>query len=327
MQRDYLISNIRIIATFIVVVGHSIMLYSNWELIPVSHFTPPHLLIYAKHIINLVQMTLFFSLSGYLHQHLINKGRSLSLKSLLTKKFLRLFIPYIFVSLIMITVKLHVNYCNWQELTEFEIVKKLLLMENDSHLWFLPALFQVFVLHFLLSRIEHKNIELGIALLISICSIYIPLNYMLHSGDALKYLFWFYLGCWVKSNEIRIEAFYKKYKFVVILVFILSVIISFLPGLGRTKSLIIQYISSISFITIMYSSTTKSKISNITEVLDRNSFAIYLFHIPVVYLIFYYNNYINPYIISTLCIVASYIVSITIGEIIRRSKLRILIGE
>lgn len=272
-------------------------------------------------------MTLFFSLSGYLHQYLINKGRNLSLKSLLTKKFLRLFIPYIFVSLIMIAVKLHVNYCNWQELTDFEIIKKLLLMENDSHLWFLPTLFQVFVLHFLLSRIGNKNIELGIAIFISICSIYIPLNYMFHSGDAIKYLFWFYLGCWVKSNVIGIEVFYNKYKAVILLIFILSIMISFLHDLGRTRNLIIQYISSISFIIIMYNSTTKRKVSNITEILDRNSFAVYLFHIPVVYLIFYYNNNINPYIISTLCIVASYIVSITFGEAIRRSKLRILIGE
>lgn len=328
MERNYLISNIRIIATFIVVLGHSIMLYSNnWGLIPINHSTPPNLLTISKKTIDLFQMPLFFSLSGYLHQYLINKGKIITLKSLLTKKFLRLFVPYIFLSIIMLYIRLYVNYCNWQELSNLEILNNLLFMRNDSHLWFLSALFQIFILHYFISHIKRNNIELILALCISLTSSYLPIGYLFHTGDALKYLFWFYLGCWIKNNQTQIQFSYNKSKSAIILLFLLSLTLSFLLRQGRTTHIIIQYMSSILFIFIIYNTVSTKKCYKGMEILDKNSFAIYLFHIPIIYLIFYHNNNINPYIISFLCIVVSYIASITLGNIIRKSKLKILIGE
>lgn len=286
MERNYLISNIRIIATFIVVLGHSIMLYSNnWELIPISHSTPPKLLIISKRMIDLIQMPLFFSLSGYLHQYLINKGKTITLKSVVTKKFLRLFIPYLFLSIIMVFVRLHVNYCNWQELSNTAILKNLLFMRNDSHLWFLPTLFEIFILHYLISRIKNNYIELITALFISLISIYLPIKYQFHTGDALKYLFWFYLGCWVKYKESSINLFYQKYRLMIICVFLLSLTLPFWLEQGRTNNVITQYISSILFVLLIYNSVSSNQISKYTELLDKNSFAIYLFHIPIIYLI------------------------------------------
>lgn len=62
------ITNIRVLAILIVVFGHSIILYSSaWNLY--STINKVQVLDYIKDIINLIQMPLFFSISGYLFMY------------------------------------------------------------------------------------------------------------------------------------------------------------------------------------------------------------------------------------------------------------------
>ena len=160
---------------------------------------------------------------------------------------------------------------------------------------------------------------------ISIGLIFFPLNpqYTFRSVPHI----WFYLGCWVKYKESSINLFYQKYRLMIICVFLLSLTLPFWLEQGRTNNVITQYISSILFVLLIYNSVSSNQISKYTELLDKNSFAIYLFHIPIIYLIIFYNHNINPYIISSLCVIISYIISIALGSLIRKSKLKILIGE
>ena len=59
------ISNIRAVAIILVVLGHSIILYSSaWDLYGTKWSVP--LLDTMKKVIDIIQMPLFFSLSGYL---------------------------------------------------------------------------------------------------------------------------------------------------------------------------------------------------------------------------------------------------------------------
>ena len=64
-QRDYRIDNLRALAILSVVLGHSIILYSpEWQIYQTTQSSA--LFSQIKHFINLYQMPLFFSLSGYL---------------------------------------------------------------------------------------------------------------------------------------------------------------------------------------------------------------------------------------------------------------------
>lgn len=64
-KRNYALDNIRAIAIIVVVLGHSIILYSSdWGAYNSAVYYP--FLDYLKKFINLFQMPLFFSLSGYL---------------------------------------------------------------------------------------------------------------------------------------------------------------------------------------------------------------------------------------------------------------------
>ena len=81
---------LRAIAIIIVVLGHSIILYDpSWTL-----YEPEKESLFMRELkgyINIIQMPLFFSLSGYLFFYSAEKY---SFKEFLLKKFYRIIVPY-----------------------------------------------------------------------------------------------------------------------------------------------------------------------------------------------------------------------------------------
>lgn len=66
------IVNIRALAIILVVLGHSIILYSSkWDLYETINQVP--ILDNMKRIIDIIQTSLFFSISGYLFYYSLNK--------------------------------------------------------------------------------------------------------------------------------------------------------------------------------------------------------------------------------------------------------------
>ena len=71
-MKNLKVVNIRAIAIIIVVLGHSIILYSPyWGIYQTSNKV--YIFEVLKDIINIIQMPLFFSLSGYLFYKTISK--------------------------------------------------------------------------------------------------------------------------------------------------------------------------------------------------------------------------------------------------------------
>lgn len=160
MQRDRLnnIVLLRCIAIIIVVLGHSIILYSSeWSLFETEYSLP--CLDVVKKIINLFQLPLFFSISGYL----INKSNEYSLKNCILKKSKRLLVPYLFCALLwMIPIRCVIDY-RWQignDISWWKALCKIIILGNDNgHLWYLPTLFLCFVCNYLMDYIHKKSLE------------------------------------------------------------------------------------------------------------------------------------------------------------------------
>ena len=92
--RDYSIDNLRALAIFAVVFGHSIILYSSqWSLYTTSIEVP--FLDVTKKIINIIQMPLFFSISGFLFYFTDKKKE---LYEIILDKLRRIGIPFVFFS-------------------------------------------------------------------------------------------------------------------------------------------------------------------------------------------------------------------------------------
>ena len=86
------ISNIRALAIIVVVFGHSIILYSsNWNIYTTKYTMPT--LDLLKRVLDMFQMPLFFSISGYLFYFTYAKRRGIL--HLINSKIKRLIVPYI----------------------------------------------------------------------------------------------------------------------------------------------------------------------------------------------------------------------------------------
>ena len=86
------VGNIRTLAILLVVLGHSIILYSTgWNLYETTQQSL--FLAWLKRAIDIPQMPLFFSLSGYLFVFTHRKRQSFGL--LVKNKLLRLILPYL----------------------------------------------------------------------------------------------------------------------------------------------------------------------------------------------------------------------------------------
>lgn len=88
------IENLRAVAIILVVLGHSVILYSDkWALYPTTVSAPP--LNGLKDIINLIQMPLFFSISGFCLVYSLNGKRSF--RGFLKNKLRRVVVPFLII--------------------------------------------------------------------------------------------------------------------------------------------------------------------------------------------------------------------------------------
>ncbi len=193
---------LRAIAIFLVVFGHSIILYSSqWNLYE-SPYTVP-VLDGIKKWINLIQMPLFFFLAGFLFR---KDCLCLSFKTLLYKKTLRLLLPYACCSLFwLLPIRLILKYPYYQNKEIASILFKSLLLGSDNgHLWYLYSLFLCFVFSFLLLKVFNiiPKKSLRLILLISIAVIMFIVSARFDFLGFCKNFIWFCLGLMVSEIEI-----------------------------------------------------------------------------------------------------------------------------
>lgn len=154
-MKNLKIVNIRAIAIIIVVFGHSIILYSpSWGMY--NTVNKVYLFEILKQIINVVQMPIFFSLSGYLFYKTISKDNKFL--KFLKLKFNRLILPFIFTAIFwMIPIKKVINYSNYNDISLIEILKLVLTGKDAGHLWYLPTLFLIFLIMYFLCLFLKKR--------------------------------------------------------------------------------------------------------------------------------------------------------------------------
>lgn len=126
------LTNIRALCIFLVVLGHSIILYSSaWRLYSTSVKCP--FLDLFKKCIDPIQMPLFFSLSGYLFVFTHSKKRGLVY--LLKNKALRLLVPYLGIGLLfMLPIRLAIGFPSYQGKTAAELLHNFLVSSDVGHL-------------------------------------------------------------------------------------------------------------------------------------------------------------------------------------------------
>ena len=151
------IINLRVIAIILVVLAHSIIIYNpTWGIYTTKTQSP--FLKYLCTFIYIFHMPLYFSISGFLYKNVELSKETFF--NMCKKKTIRLLVPFILVGLFwLLPVKYSIKYPNYiSNSLAYNIINNLILGKDNGHLWFLPALFLIFVLYYFLSNFVKKKI-------------------------------------------------------------------------------------------------------------------------------------------------------------------------
>lgn len=322
--------NIRSFAILVVVLGHSIILYSSdWNLYPTSVSVP--LLGKLKWIIDVIQMPLFFSLSGYLF--VFTHQKKYGLLRLVKNKALRLLVPYVAVGVIwLLPIRMAVGFPSYRDMSLMAFLKKLLTSEDVGHLWFLPALFSVFVLsELILSAVEKilgiKKTSALFLCLVAICLYFggyrIGIDYPPLLG-AFNNLVWFGLGYLLNTYEKFLRRIYDN-RLIKWGLLLLNITLYTYCGIRASSTLFYLLLRGLCIINVY--GATPERTCQIIEKVDRNSFGIYLFHSPMIYFTFSIIPNAPPIIVVFINFAIFGVIAYELTELVRKTKLKVMIGE
>lgn len=323
--------NIRSFAILVVVLGHSIILYSSaWNLYPTSVSVP--FLDRLKWIIDVIQMPLFFSLSGYLF--VFTHQKKYGFLQLVKNKVLRLLVPYLGIAVLwLLPIRFSVGFPSYQDISVTTFLEKLLTSEDVGHLWFLPALFLMFVLSELILSIAEKipGIKKVSAIFLCVAALGLYLEgYRIGFGyppllGAFNYLIWFSLGYLLNTYSRILKRTYDIPLIKWGLLLLNVALYAYCCVVGSVRVLISLLLRGLCIINAYGAMPRRT--CGIIEKVDRNSFGIYLFHSPLIYFTFSMIPNASPIIVVFVNFVIFGAVAYGLTELVRKTKLKVLIGE
>jgi len=325
------IGNIRALCIFIVVLGHSIILYSStWNLYSTEVSVP--FLNLLKKCIDSIQMPLFFSLSGYLFVYTHKKKRGLW--NLLKNKALRLIVPYFSIGLVfMLPIRLTIGYPGYQGASAGQLLCNFLLSSDVGHLWFLPTLFVIFLLAELILSVAERLPVLGrfsdLLLGAVAAGLYLE-GHRISFGyapiqSAYGNLIWFALGYVLCDRQKLVRTIYRSVATKCILT-AMGILLMGYQIIVSPMGVIMTLGAKALVITSIYGIMTE-KTCSVIEKVDRNSFGIYLFHSPLVYITFTFISNAPPVLVVFINLIVFGAVAYGLTNLVRKAKLKLLIGE
>lgn len=313
-EKDYSIVFLRAIAILIVMIGHSIIIYdSAWGLYTSSIQSP--FLATIKHIINIIQMPIWFFIAGYLY-------KKKAFKTTFMDKFCKLMIPFLMVGLFyLIPIRYLVHYQNYvTHSILYNILYYLILGFDNGHLWYLPTLFIMFL--FFYKKEYSKFFKIILFVVLAILSIY-SFYFSSYIISLFQFAIFFYLG--ILAQNVSLKKDWSPYLLILYFTFLLLFQFASLPFLvSRVITLFLQILEIVLLVKIDYSRWGKNSI--IQKIADA-SYGIYLFHSPLIYITFSKIPNAHPIIIILInfCLFGS--LSYLLFFIIRRTKFKFIIGE
>ncbi len=311
----------------LVVLGHVTSMYTPMGLF--QPVTSSEEIGYISYFIYQFHMPLFVFVSGsvYAYQYEILNKRN-SFLSIVRKKIKRLLIPYTIFGVLLAFFMVGLGLRD--DLSDY-LYNGIVLSKDSRHLWYVMMLFEVFILFWLMnSLVEKFQLPkwwlLVIAFISYLSAGYIP--YVFQLSSAFRYLFWFTLGYMFVLHKEVICKVVNNYLLggVILIVGVLS---------SHNLSFRLPFMSTIvaiaGILLFYHISCDFKRISNnkIFQLISRNSYGIYLYHVFVVYFWFFlFKDYsFSPLLMVVLSFVFSLVLSVLLTEITRKIGVGFVIGE
>lgn len=278
----YYITIAKAIGILLVVAGH----FTSARYMPVEYIA-------LKKCIFSFHMPLFMILSGFLFANTVGRaGGDLLLKPFVKKKFVRLMIPYFFISFCIALLNLVLGHfmavkrtVDWTYLGEIFYKN---VGGSAIFLWFIYSLFIIFVIAALFSKLRNGMVWMGI---LSVVLYFTPLPALFYLSSVQRYLFYFWLGMFLFNLVIKKKVRLSVLEFVAAV--LLFGVVYYLYGMsendgwwrlltvlgcGITGSYAVICLSRIL-------AEVKGRILNILLLLGTCSAYIYLLHMAGVYVV------------------------------------------
>ena len=212
--RNEAIINLRVLAVLIVVIGHCIIIFDPAWSRPMGYESlyPSGFLVSVKRLINLFQMELFFSISGFCFYYSIHKVSDFG--HFVLNKACRLIIPFIATGMLwQIPLRAIARYNGFADKNILQIWEAFFTLKDCGHLWFLPVLFFLFLISYLLLKTHRKAIWVVPFIAVGLYALYVRLPGDFQISNIAKYLIFFLLAAWLSADmQLCEQSVPKKIK-------------------------------------------------------------------------------------------------------------------
>lgn len=320
MKNEY--DLLKVFAILLVVLGHITILYGGGSFLPYNS-----ILTKLTKAIYLFHMPLFVALSGAIYSIGCERGKYSSFIPFAHNKVNRILLPFFFVAVLFLAPTLVA--LGKTELSFLSVCGNILMGGGlEKHLWYLPALFWIFMIVWCLqkARIKVWIMFVSSVVLAVVCSLFFSFKF-LFLWDTIQYLPYFLWGMFIHEYG---QVGNKK---------LLGVgIISFVVMAAMTKATSIEWLDNICRVllpcSIVISLTAIArtivpfKENQLMTWLLKQSFAIYLFHVMVIYIMYHFIGvYLTTAVMVPITLVVSIGVSWAMAWLCRKLHLQFIIGE
>lgn len=320
---------VKVVTVLLVVFAHSTRMYTG-----VGAFTPVNqsiLLAKTTDYIYAFHMPLFIFISGAVYGLCIQRGKYENKLEFVGNKAKRLLIPYFvfgffYVAPVMCLTGLtngYFSYC-------FDgIIRSL----DSRHLWFLLALFIIFIFAILARKwLLKSHLTRGLVLFLSgvvyLLARYVPGDLQLSA--AFSYQLFFMLGAVFHFYYKNLESLLVKLRYLALLLpIVLLGRLFYCPNKIFSLAYTFIGILTIIMLAILLEHETKLTKTKFYLCVKDTSMGIFLFHPMIIYLGYYYLGSMNipPILLSVGIAVFSFCISILLTKAVRWLKLGIILGE
>lgn len=330
------ISFIKTIMMIVVVLYHSFLFFGGSWFTPVEPAQSADYLYSIAKWMNTFHIQTFAMASGFLFYYLGVRKRNNHLHNIL-KRAKRLLVPYFFTCIFWVVP----IACYFFHFSVGEVLYKYVLMASPSQLWFLVMLFMVFCFfEFFGRKLKFRVWDLVIVFFVTVVLGRI-LSYfnvdVFQISKSVQYILYFYLGGFIYYHKDKISM--KQTIIMIVSAAVLYAGVCLMEAMNNNVAnyavLVVKPIVSILEVSSIYYLFTwlvdRRKVktnSKIYQLLEGNSFGIYLFHQQIVYFtIIWFNGLVHPAVQAVLSFVIAICISLVMSVVLKKWRVtRVMFG-
>lgn len=314
---------IRAMAILTVMFGHSIILYSDsWNLYTTRISSPP--LNALKDVINVIQMPLFFSVSGFCFLYTLRSGKAFP--AFFFDKVRRILVPFVLIGLCWLyPMRLLCRYPEYIQQTFWHVfVWDILIGKDNGHLWFLPTLFVMLMLTWAICGfVRCRWLADGLLIMVGVGAMVMVPAGKPYVSQFADYYIYFVLGLFIHQHEDMLRRWLQGPLRILLAAGAVAMLTFYLFGMRRRLFVVV----TAALVVLAVYLLMPNKVNAVTRAISRNSMGMYLFHSPLLYLSFAYWPDINPLLMMLINFVGFGALAYGMTNAIRKLGLGLMIGE